>query len=40
MVIRMFKEPSENFNNVKKDTKTITKNQSEMKNTVTEIRIH
>ena len=45
MVIRMLKEPtdnykelSKNYNSVKKEIETINKNQEEMKNTVTEIQ--
>ena len=43
-LIRMLKKLSENFNkeivSIKKDIETIFKNQSEMKNTITEMKIH
>ena len=38
MVIRMLKELSENFNSMKKDIETIKKNQSEMKDTLTNMK--
>ena len=34
MVISMLKELRDNFNNMRKDIKTMKKNQSEIKNTV------
>ena len=34
MFIRMLKEPSENYSSMKKDTETIKKNLSEVKNTL------
>ena len=38
MVIKLLKEPSDNFNSVIKDMKTIKTNQSEMKDTMTEMK--
>ena len=38
MVIRMFKELSENYNSMKQGIKTIKKKQSEMQNTISEIK--
>ena len=38
MVIKMLKEHSENFNNMEKDIETIKRNQSEMKDTLTEMK--
>ena len=47
MVIRMFKELtdnykelSKNYNSMKKETEIINKNEEEMKNTVSEIKKH
>ena len=38
VVIRMLREHSENFNNIKKDMETIKKNQSETVHTLTEMK--
>ena len=38
LVIRMLSELSENFNRIKKGMETIEKNQSEMKDTLTEMK--
>ena len=38
MVIRMFKELSENLNRIKKDIETIIKKQSEIKNVITDMK--
>ena len=35
-----YKDLSENHTSVKKETETINKNQEEMKNTISEIKIH
>ena len=39
MVVRVLKELSGNYNSIKKEIKTINKNQEEMKNTISE-KIH
>ena len=38
LVIKMLSELSENFNSIKRGMETIKKNQSEMKDTLTEIQ--
>ena len=38
MIIRILNERSENFNSIIKDMETIKKNQSEMKDTLTEMK--
>ena len=38
LVIRVLSELSENFNSIKKGMETIEKNQSEMKDTLTEMK--
>ena len=38
MGIRMFREPSENYNGMKKDIEIIKRNQSKMKNTIPEMK--
>ena len=35
-----YKELSRNYNSMKKEIKTINKNQEEMKNIISEIKIH